>query len=88
MLEHQAVVVAAAVVVGVVWAALMLGALAVLLRGVFPSGTARTRERREPSGRRQSTARGRSRSTGAAPALGVRGGGLNPDGRGSAWRAP
>ena len=73
MFEHQAVVVAAAVVVGVVWDALMLGALAVVLRAAFPSGPARTRERLEPSGRRQPTGRVRSRPTGAAPARSARG---------------
>ena len=73
MFEHQAVVVAAAVVVGVAWDALMLGALAVVLRRAFPSGPAQTREQREPSGRRQPTGQVRSRPTGAAPAGSARG---------------
>jgi hypothetical protein len=73
MFEHVVVLVAVIVAIGVVWDALMLGALAVLLWDAFPSGSLRAHERREPSGRSRRTAGSRSRPAGAAPARPARG---------------
>ena len=67
MFEHQAVVPAAIVVVGVMWDALVIGVLAVLLRDALPRGP-RTPRRRDASARRQPAASARSQPTGTAPA--------------------